>query len=224
VNRLCPYLKSIYIILAFSLPAISVQAGVILDALPDDVSKTDKYLFFMHGNIVEKKGLPAKSKEYGAYEYESMLNAFSNDGLVVISEVRRKDTDINEFASRVAGQVKTLIDKGVPASNITVSGYSKGGRMTAVVSSLLANKQINYVILAGCRESDISEYNLKLTGRVLSIYDKGDDQFGSCSALFETGGEDLVSHEIVLTLGKGHGAFYSPRKEWVEPMVNWAKQ
>jgi hypothetical protein len=118
----------------------------------------------------------------------------------------------------------TLIDKGVPAINITVSGYSKGGRMTAVVSSLLANKQINYVILAGCRESDISQYNLKLTGRVLSIYDKGDDQFGSCSALFKTGGEDLVSDEIVLTLGKGHGAFYSPRKEWVEPMVKWAKQ
>ena len=213
-----------FITLTVSLLAPPAQAGEVLVAPPGDVSQTGRYLFFMHGNIVEKKGLPARSKEYGSYEYEKMLAAFADGGLVVISEVRRGDTDIHAFASRVAGQVRTLLDKGVPAQHITVSGFSKGGRMTALVSSLLANRDIHYVILAGCKESDIPRYHLELRGHVLSIYDRNDDRFGSCSALFATGGKDLVSQEIVLTTGRGHGVFYSPRKEWVEPLISWSQQ
>lgn len=221
-----PYLslKIAFIILGIGLIAKSALAGDILTAPPDEVSQTDGYLFFMHGKIVEKKGIPARSKQYGSYEYKKMLKSVAKEGFVVISEARRKDTDIYDYSSKIVGQVNGLISKGVPPKNITVSGFSKGGRMTAVISSLLANKDINYVILAGCRESDISQYNLQLSGRILSIYDKNDDSFGSCDSLFATGKDNVVSNEIVLTIGKGHGVFYSPRDEWIEPLVEWSNQ
>jgi len=217
------YTKVSYIILCACLLALKAQAGEILKIPPDEISQTGRYLFFMHGKIVEKKGLPAKSKKYGSYEYNKILKSIANEEFVVLSEARRGGTDIYEYSKKVAEQVNELISKGVPPRNITVSGFSKGGRMTAVVSSLVANKDINYVILAGCRESDISKYDIQLSGRILSIYDKNDDTFGSCDELFATG-EGIESKEIVLTIGDGHGVFYRPRKEWIEPVVNWASQ
>ena len=42
--------------------------------------------------------------------------------------------------------------------------------------------------------------------------------------LFATGKDNVVTNEIVLTIGKGHGVFYSPRDEWIDPVVEWAKQ
>ena len=217
-------LKTAFIILSIGLIAKSALASDLLTAPPDEVSQTDRYLFFMHGKIVEKKGVPARSKKYGSYEYKKILNLIAENDLVVISEARGKDTDIYNYSSKIVEQVNGLISKGVPPKNITVSGFSKGGRMTAIVSSLLANKDINYVILAGCRESDISQYDIQLSGRILSIYDKNDDSFGSCNTLFATGSDNVVNNEIVLTIGKGHGVFYSPRNEWIEPVVEWAKQ
>ena len=221
-----PYLslKIAFIILGSGLIAKSVLAGDILTGPPEEVSQADRYLFFLHGKIVEKKGLPARSKKYGSYEYKKILKSIAEKDFVVISEARGKDTDLYNHSSKIVEQVNGLISKGVPPKNITVSGFSKGGRMTAVISSLLANKDINFVILAGCRGSDISQYNLQLSGRILSIYDKNDDSFGSCNSLFATGKDNVVSNEMVLTIGKGHGVFYSPRDEWIEPLAEWAKQ
>jgi len=224
VNKPSLYSQITYIFLGVSLFAFNTQGGEILKSPPDEVNPTDKYLFFMHGKIVEKKGLPARSKKYGSYQYKDMLKALADKGFIVISEARGKGTDIYDYSSEIVGQVNGLISKGIPPRNITVSGFSKGGRMTAVVSSLSANKDVNYVILAGCRGSDISQYDLHLNGRILSIYDKNDDRFGSCDELFTVGDESLVSNEIVLTTGKGHGVFYMPRDEWIEPLVDWAKQ
>jgi hypothetical protein len=28
--------------------------------------------------------------------------------------------------------------------------------------------------------------------------------------------------EIVINVGGGHGAFYRPRPEWIDPVVEWA--
>ena len=191
---------------------------------PKNIDKKNRYLFFMHGKIVEKKGLPASSRKYGYYAYQDMLDTFASKGFIVISEPRRSGTDIYNYAIKVSEQVKQLIKVGVPPTNITVSGFSKGGRISMVVSSLLNNKEINYVVLAGCRASDIGFYNLTPTGRVLSIYDSNDDMFGSCSNIFSAGKDNLHSNEIVLNIGDGHGVFYQPMAEWIDPMINWAKK
>ena len=202
----------------------TVYAGSIQESIPSNPNLESRYLFFLHGKIVEKKGDPARSKKYGDYEYQDMLKAFEEAGFEVISEARGRGTDINDYSAKVAEDVDKLISSGVPAKNITISGFSKGGRMTLVVSSLLDNKNINYVVLAGCRSSDIDNLNLSPSGRVLSIYDSDDDKFESCAEIFSTGGEGLVSKEIVLDIGDGHGVFYSPIDEWVKPLISWSKQ
>ena len=204
--------------------ASSAFAGSIHEAVPSNVDLDKRYLFFLHGKIVEKKGVPARSKKYGAYKYRKMLKVFAGEGFEVISEARSKGTDIFDYSSEVIEDVEKLISTGVPAKNITVAGFSKGGRMTLVVSSLLDNKDVNFVVLAGCRSTDIDNLGLSPTGRVLSIYDSNDDKFESCSEIFSAGGEGLESNEIVLEIGDGHGVFYQPMDEWVNPLVSWAKQ
>jgi hypothetical protein len=152
-----------------------------------------------------------------------MLKTFSSEGFEVISEVRSKGTDIFDYSYQVAADVEKLISAGVSGKNITVSGFSKGGRMTLVVSSLLENAEVNYVVLAGCRTPDIGNLDLSPVGRVLSIYDSNDDKFESCSEIFATASEGLEANEIVLNIGDGHGVFYRPLDDWVQPMVKWAK-
>jgi hypothetical protein len=199
----------------------------VLQDLPKTISVNSKYIFFLHGNIVEDKGVEfAKSKEYGFYEYKKILNTLAEHDLVVISEVRNADTKIKPYAKKIAGQVNALIEKGVPAKNITVSGFSKGGKITLVTSSLLGNKDINYVVLAGCiRKSRkfINEFNLDLKGRVLSIVDYNDDTFSSCGDMFNSSSGGLEHKEIILREGSGHGVFYTPNKKWIEPIINWIK-
>jgi len=202
----------------------SKYADFIHTSIPENIDEKSKYLFFMHGKIVEKKGLPASSKIYGDYEYKSMLDSFASNGFNVISEARSSDTDIYDYAIIIAEQVEQLISAGVPPSNITISGFSKGGRVTLVVSTLLNNKDLNYVVLAGCRESDIYKFNLAPSGRVLSIYDSNDAKFNSCSEIFTEGSTNLQTKEIVLNIGDGHGVFYAPLTEWVTPMVAWVKK
>jgi hypothetical protein len=202
----------------------TVCAGSIQESIPSSPNIDSRYIFFLHGKIVEKKGDPATSRKYGDYEYKNMLKTFEESGFEVISEVRSSGTDIYDYSAKVAEDVDKLISSGVPAKNITVSGFSKGGRMTLVVSSLLGNKDINYVVLAGCRSSDIDNLDLSPSGRVLSIYDSDDDKFESCAEIFSSGDKDLVSKEIVLDIGDGHGVFYNPIDEWVKPLVSWSKQ
>jgi len=202
----------------------SKYADLIHKSTPVKINTEDRYLFFMHGKIVEKKGIPASSKRYGDYDYMDMLDSFASHGFNVISEARSSGTDVHDYAYKVAKQVEGLISSGVPASHITVSGFSKGGRMTLIVSSLLNHKDINYVVLAGCRLSNRYDYDLNPSGRVLSIYDSSDDRFGSCSEVFTEGKDNLKSNEIVLNTGDGHGVFYTPIAEWVVPMMSWAKK
>ena len=158
----------------------TAYAGSIQESIPSSPNTESRYLFFLHGKIVEKKGDPATSKKYGDYEYQGMLTTFEEAGFEVISEERSSGTDIHDYSAKVADDVDTLISSGVPAKNITISGFSKGGRMTLVASSLLDNKNINYVVLAGCRSSDIDNLDLSPNGRILSIYDSYDDALLYC--------------------------------------------
>jgi hypothetical protein len=202
-------------------------AGEVLQQLPETVSAESKYLFFLHGNIVEEKGVAsAVSKEYGFYEYKKILDELAKNGFVVISEVRGDDTKVGQYAKKIAGQVNILIEKGIPPGNITVAGFSKGGKITLVTSSIVGNQNINYVVLAGCiRNSDkfIKEFGLDLKGRVLSIVDYKDDTFSSCKDMFNSSSGGLEHKEIILKEGRGHAVFYSPNDKWIEPLVSWIK-
>jgi hypothetical protein len=198
-------------------------------AFPKSISPTGKYLFYLHGGIIEEQGIPAVSPDYGEYEYQEILEKLGSYGFVVISEQRANNTDEMEYAGRISDQVTTLLNVAVPAANITVVGASKGAAIAVYVSHFLANPEVKFVLLGICHPDMVQgfmENNLFLYGRVLSIYDTADREYGgSCEEFFSfsehNGG--LTRHdEIVLHLGTGHGILYKPLDEWILPIVQWA--
>jgi len=145
---------------------------------------------------------------------------------IVISEARGNDTKVKRYAKNIASQVSTLIEGGVPGRNITVAGFSKGGKITLVTSSRVGNESINYVVLAGCirkTKKFINKFSLDLKGRVLSIVDYNDDTFSSCEDMFNSSSGGLKHKEIILKEGSGHGVFYTPNDKWIGPMIDWIK-
>jgi hypothetical protein len=198
-------------------------------AFPIVIDPSRRYLFYLHGKIVEDQGLPAIDPNYGEYEYGAILEKLHKSGFVVVSEVRSKDADVNDYANRVVMQIRALLKAGVPAGNITVVGASKGAGIVILISHSMANPAINYVLLAICAPDTVKEEidaQVTLSGNVLSIYDSVDPFAGSCQDLFiYSEGKGLSSHaEIVLHVGTGHGVLYKPLAEWIDPAIQWAEQ
>jgi hypothetical protein len=196
---------------------------------PTEIDPNQRYLFYLHGKIIEDQGLPAISSEYGEYKYVEILDAFQSNGLVVISEQRPRDTDPTEYARDVSTQMNDLLKAGVPPGSITVAGASKGAAIATLVSNMVANPEVNYVLLGACNQPLINEWrqqDIALSGNVLAIYDFSDIYAVSCQQLFTLSeGTRLRRHaEIVLQIGTGHGILYEPLVEWVLPTVKWANQ
>jgi hypothetical protein len=197
-------------------------------AFPAAIDPAQRYLFYLHGKIIEDQGLPAVSPDFGEYEYAAILNRFREAGFTVISEVRPKNADANTYAKKVAGQITQLLGAGVPAEQISVVGASKGSYMAIAVSYLLKNERLNFVLLGSCSPDEIpllEQKQMPLYGNVLSIYDSADNLSGSCADFFTySTGKGLARHdEIVLHVGTGHGILYKPLDEWVLPTIEWAK-
>lgn len=188
---------------------------------PAALDTTKKYLFYLHGLIVEVAGIRPKSEEHGYYEYKLILEKLAKEGFLVISEARKKDTQVQPYAEKIADQVKTLIENGVPPENIIIAGASKGGAIAAYVSAALKEKRLNYVILAGLFEKYLVDENLMLYGNVLSIHDRS-DKLGITPQKYFRRSEGLGNfEEIILDLEKGHGIIYKPYREWIDPMMKW---
>lgn len=195
----------------------------ILQKVPDPCEPSASYLFYLHGLIIEEAGIRPQSAEHGYYEYELILAELARRGFVVISEARPRGTQVKAYAEQVVDQIKALLSAGVPAGNITVVGASKGGIIGAYVSSLLGDKDINYVLLAGLFEKCLVDVELKLHGRVLSIHDSA-DTLSIVPELYFQRSQGLGRFEkIVLELGLGHGLIYQPYPEWLEPLCRWVK-
>jgi hypothetical protein len=196
---------------------------------PAAIDPTQRYLFYLHGKIIEDQGLPAISPQYGEYEYAAILENLAGQGLQVISDVRPRDTDGVQYAEKLAGQVERLLQAGVPPGQITIAGASKGAAIAAYLSNILKNEQLNFVLLGSCHPDTVAEWQaqgLTLYGNLLSIYDYADTQYsGSCQEMFTLSqGKGLGRHaEIVLQVGSGHGVLYQPLDEWLLPTLGWAK-
>ena len=212
----------------------SEQSSPVFDlskfAFPKSIDTTKHYLFYIHGRIIEEQGIPAMDPVFGEYEYQPILERFSSYGVVVISEQRVKNTDPIEYAKRIQEQVTTLLNAGVPATNITVVGASKGAFIAIYVSHFLENQEIKFVIMGICNSeivADLKQNRIFLYGKVLSIYDSADYQYGgSCEELFalSEGNKGLSRYdEIVLNIGTGHGILYKPLDEWITPVIQWAR-
>jgi len=209
--------------------ASAAPAGVVLRDVPEKIDAGAKYLFYLHGRIIEVEGVRPRHEQHGFYEYEEILRALASRGFHVISEPRPADTEHVDYARKVVGQINRLLAAGVPARNVTVVGASKGGGIAVFTSTLLKNRDANFVILAGCSSGGPYRTNkVDLHGRVLSIYDTKDEYGGadgralSCTKYYKQSTGLKASNEIEVRLGVGHGLLYKPFKEWVDPAVEWA--
>jgi hypothetical protein len=200
------------------------KIDTILQQVPDSPDSSKRYLFYLHGLIVEVAGIRPKSEEHGYYEYELILRELARKGFVVISEVREKDTQVQPYAEYLVSEVKKLLAAGVSQANITIVGASKGGIIAAYASSMLREEEVNFVFLAGLFEKCLVDENLTLYGKVLSIHDRSDTLSMKPDAYFERSSGQGTFEKIVLSEGFGHGVIYQPYREWLDPMVEWLKK
>ncbi len=200
---------------------IPVFASAIYNTLPEEVSPDNKYIFYSHGYIVEGDDPKPKHPRWGVYDYPAILNALSATKATIVAEHRAANSDPFAHARKLKQQVLNLLKQNVPAKNITLIGFSRGGFITGVASSLLANDGINYVILAACTSGLANREEIQLHGHILSIYETS-DSVGSCKGIVGRNPETVASfQEIAISTGKEHGAFYQPLTDWVEPLTSW---
>jgi len=201
---------------------IESSGGVILQDLPGSIDKKAKYLFYLHGQIVEELGIRPEHPQWGVYEYQQILDSLKHEKTVVISEAREKATDVEEYAQKIVKQVAILLAAAVPAGQINVVGASKGAIIAMRVSTLIKNKSVNFVTISACNDWVLKNYDFNLYGNILSIYEESDTRNGSCKAEYFRRSEGISRFkEIRLKTGLGHGLVYKPLRAWIGPTLEW---
>jgi hypothetical protein len=197
--------------------------GDLLKEAPQAPDLNVKYLFYLHGRIIEEKGSRPTDPRYGVYEYQAILDTFRQFGFTVISEARPRDTDVEDYASKTANQIRGLLRSGVPARQITVVGASKGAVIAMVASTLLRNRGVNFVVMSNCNDWVVKNFHIDLHGNVLSIYDVNDEFGETCQKFFDRSTGLNRQKEVELRVGTGHAILYRPMKECVDLVVEWAE-
>ena len=183
-----------------------------------------RYIYYLHGKIVEDAGPRGVSPRFGAYDYPGIIAALRRGGLTVISEVRPPGSDPSAYADTVVADIRRQIARGVPPTHITVAGASKGAVIASLVSTRLVDRPVRYVLMANCNDWLIRTHQPRLSGAVLSIYEASDDVGGSCRPLVRRSPAVTQFREIRLDTGLGHGIVYRPLPAWVRPTIAWAKR
>jgi hypothetical protein len=200
------------------------QQGTVLTRLPERPDASARYVIYLHGKIIEDQGRRPTHATWGTYEYQQILDQLAGSGVVVVSEQRPPMTDMDQFASHVVDQVRTLLRAGVQPERISVVGFSKGGGIAIRTSVLLHNPRINFVFLAACGDGDFSGFDVRVWGRILSVFEASDEGGRSCQSLFAKSVATGERSEVRINLGEEHGAFFRPHAEWLAPVLTWIRQ
>jgi len=195
----------------------------VLAELPQAPDPERRYIIYLHNLWLENQGPGVPHPTFGEYAFDEILLALAEPGVTVIGAVRPPGSDPHAAAQRVADQVSALFRAGVAPEHVTVVGFSKGGAIAILASALTVDDSVNFVFLAACGSWIESTPDLVPRGRLLSIREASDDAVGSCERLFARAPPSVERDEIVLSLGGGHGAFFRPRPEWIQPALRWAK-
>ena len=203
----------------------SVFCLLICSVFPSFSRAAEKHLIYMQGCCVQHaNGAVAR-------DYKAIVQSLRDAGFNVFFELRTADeTDqdgqTQAYAEKVAQYVQGLLAKGVTPEDITVSGFSLGSRTALLAAGLIAQPNVNYVLLAGCPLSNhraLIDY-AKVQGRILSIVDVQDDKFGSCEGKLPNA---ITFKEIKLESGHGHKLFRLSDEAsialWKMPLEQWAK-
>lgn len=193
----------------------------LLIACSTSVQNEKKYIYYLHGRIIEIQGKDAVSTAYGRYEFDSIVMALSAKEHIVIAEVRNENVDYLDHANKVSKEIDSLIKKGVKPIDITVIGASKGAIIASHISHINLNP-VNYVFLAGNNEYQEQNNDWKFHGQVLCIYDRSDSIAGSNYDYWKNKDNYTTKFEqIELKTHLGHGFLYKPLNAWTEPTRKW---
>lgn len=199
------------------------KPGAILSEVPQQVDPKAHYLIYLSGYIVAAGNTRPISPRFGVYEYDEILDTFKQSGVIVVSEARKQDREIEPYAGKVSEQVRQLLKAGVPAKQITVVGASQGSWTAMLVSTYLKNRDLNFVLIAACSANEEFLKAVDLHGNVLSIYERS-DLAQSCED-YRTDASGINQwKEVEVNTGLKHGFLYRPLKEWTEPTIAWAKR
>ena len=205
---------------------LPVSGQGISTSLPRTVDPAGKFLFYLHGGIVQQQGADAVSPYYGPYLYLDILDSLSRRGFHVISEVRPKDVDEVSYAEKLKAQVDSLRTRGVPSKNIILLGASLGAYVALEACLKIDDPDIKYILLGLCSAYAIDYFAPRkkgFAGHFLSIYEASDEK-GSCAKLFYGPTEAparITFEEIQLHMGNSHAFLYKPYPEWIEPVTDW---
>src|SRR5882724_6168777 len=64
----------------------SVTQGAIWSDVSNKIDPKAKYLFYLHGRIIENQGIRPTDPRYGVYEYQQILDTLKDKGFIVVSE------------------------------------------------------------------------------------------------------------------------------------------
>jgi len=202
--------------------------------LPSVINPLARYIFFLHGKVVERYGPNGRHPCFGNYDYHGIVRSFRERGFVVISEIRPEGTKLDKYAKKIERQIKTLLTFGLSPEQITVVGFSKGSAIALLVSTKLKDFGINFVLMSGCthnvthvldRYRKLIDHSVQsMQGRFLYIYDDSDQKCDVCGSILKNVSAKVTFKEIMLKNGLGHGLFYQPRKDWIEPVTEWIIQ
>src|SRR4029078_5096411 len=108
------------------------------DTCPTDVHAKQRYVIFLHGLIAEGDDPRPVHPENGVYDFPAIKQAlFADRGFKLIARERAKNADLAAYAALLERWVRQLLDAGVPASRITIVGFSRGSYITAYAADRL---------------------------------------------------------------------------------------
>jgi hypothetical protein len=196
------------------------SAGALYTSFPEAIMPAEKYVFYSHGLIVEGENLMPVNERWGVYDFIAVRKALADPSYNLISYHRPDKTVPDEFAEKLATDVRKLLKAGVKAENITLLGFSRGGEITLLASDKLRLDKINTILLAVCGGFVKENLEYQAYGNVYSIYETSDFS-GSCQFLKNRNDNIHLFKETAISTGKEHGAFYQPLPEWIVPVKAW---
>jgi len=185
------------------------------------IAQDKKFIYYLHGRIIEIQGKDAVSEIYGKYELDSITKALLLPQSEVKSEIRSTNVDPLAYAQEVSAEIDSLLKSGIKPVNITVIGASKGAIIASHISSINKNP-INYVLLAGNNDYQEQHNDWQFNGNVLCFYDDSDTIAGKNYDYWKNKSKDALTFEqIKIEKSLGHGFLYQPYPEWIVPTKKW---
>lgn len=89
----------------------SIIFGLLLLLMFTNHTSAQKYIFYLHGKIVEDQCVNAVSPDFGSYHYEDILDSFRKANFIVVSEVRNSQINIKDYARHLTDEINDLLKK-----------------------------------------------------------------------------------------------------------------